>query len=249
MSVVYPADVQTEKFDEGKYVEWVKQSLGYPIVDVELSDDQIKNALDDALAFYSKYKPYRATESFEAAPGITHHVWKTKGVRGVYDVQIKPAQEGLLAPNIESQMLSGAFAYYGVRAPMYDIRYYEYLRQWAKIASRELSSEPDYHVDDDRSGIWIYAPGTDAKVMMTVTLDHLTPQTIPSWDQAWLRKYTLALAKKTLGLIRRKFAVILGANKDIALDGAAMVEDAKADIEKLEEELKSTLTHLAPSWG
>lgn len=249
MSSVYPADSQTEKFDEGFFVSWVKRQLGHPIIDVELDEDQIKDAVKEALAHYSKVKPYRATESFSVGPGITRHVWTTKGVRGVYDVQIKPAQEGLLAPNIESQMLSGAFAYYGVRAPMYDIRYYEYLRQWAKIASRQLSSEPDYHMDDDRSGIWIYAPGTDAKVMAVVTLDHLTPETIPSWDQAWFRKYVLALSKRTLGAIRRKFSVILGANKDIALDGSAVADEAKTEIEKLEQDLQASRTDLAPSWG
>jgi len=249
MSAVYPVDSQQEKLDEGNYISWVKRQLGWPTIDVELTDDQIKDALVDALGFYSKVKPRRITESFEIPPGIVHHVWTTPGVRGIYECQIKPSQEGLQSPNIEGQMLSGAFAYYGVRSPMYDIRYYEYLRQWAKIASRELSSEPDYHEDDDHSGVWIYAPGTDAKVMMVVTVAHLNPDTVPSWDQPWLRKYTLARAKLTLGYVRRKFAMVLGANKDIQLDGVAMVTEAEAAVEKLETELHASRTDLAPSWG
>jgi len=249
VSTVYPP-LKTETYDEGSFTAWVIRQLGGPQVDVEIDEAVVKDALLEALALYSKYKPQHITESWITPSGITRHVWTTKGVRGLYDIQITGIQEGLQAPNIEGQMLSGAFAYYGVRSPMYDIRYYEYLRQWAKIAARELSSEPDYKEDDDHSGIWIYAPGTEAKCYATLTKDHVVPDTVRSFDQSWMRQYVLAWIKaNSLGRIRGKFAEILGAGKSMTLDGKELLAEGRTDLVSLEEHLKSTRTDLAPSWG
>lgn len=250
-ATVYPTDSQSDKFLEGKYAEWVKRELGYPVVGVELTDPQIKDAVEDMLLLYTKFKPRKLTESWMAPQGISKHEWVTPGVRGVSpDIQMTGVQEGLLAPNIEAQMLSGAFAYYGVRAPLYDIRYYEYLRQWAKIAARELSSEPDYHLEDDpKNGVWIYGPGTSVKCFATVIVDHLSTETILPADQSWARRYVLAKCKTILGGIRKKFSEIPGANKSIALDGIAMAAEGAADMKELQAELEESRTFLVPSWG
>ncbi len=244
----YP-ERHTEKFDEEEYYDWVLRQLGHPDVEVELSKDNVKDAMKEALAFYSKYKPQRVTEAFIVAQGVTPYKLKYPGVRGVYHIEMMGVTDGLSSPNIESQLMSGSYTYYGVAAPKMDLRYYEYLRQWVKVASRELSSEQDYHLSDDGTTIWIYSPGRETKVTATLTLDHVSPATIPSHDQIWLRKYVLAQCKLVLGEKRSKFNSILGANKEITLNGKELKEEGKAEIEKLEEKIEKARTHLSPSWG
>lgn len=242
-------DLQTEKFDEEEYFDWARRQLGYPTVEVELEKEQVRDALKEALAFYSKFKPRRSTEAFIVSQGISSRKLKTPGARGIYHVEIVGVTDGLSSPNIEAQLMSGSYTYYGVAAPKMDLRYYEYLRQWVKVASRELSSEQDYHVDEETGMIWVYSPGRDSRVTVTVTRDHVSPETIPSHDQIWIRKYVLAQCKIMVGEIRSKFASILGANKEISLNGKDLKDEGKAEIEKLEEKIEKARTHLAPSWG
>jgi|ERR1035437_1271127 hypothetical protein len=247
----YPSS-QTSKFDEQEYVDWVRRQLGAPDIEVELTSENIKDSMKEALAVYSKFKPRHITESWVAADGLSQRGLTSVsalGARGVYNLELQGVTDGLNSPNIEAQMMSGSFAYYGVAAPKFDLRYYEYARQWVKMASRILSSEGDYHMSDDGRSIYIYSPGRMTKVTATLVLDHVSPDTIPSHDQYWVRKYVLAQAKIILGRKRSKFTSIPGANKDISLDGAALITEGREDIKELETKLEKMRTHLTPSWG
>lgn len=59
------------------------------------------------------------------------------------------------------------------------------------------------------------------------------------WDSVWVQKYSLACAKQTLGLIRRKFANFTSiGNEGISLDGDSLISEGKEEMEALEEKLK-----------
>ncbi len=55
----------------------------------------------------------------------------------------------------------------------------------------------------------------------------------------WIRAYALAQAKLILGQARSKFSQIAGPSGGAQLNGANLIQEANADIEKLEEELKN----------
>lgn len=241
----------TERFDETELYDWVRRQLGHPIVDVELEREHVEDALGEALAVYSRHKSRKATESFVTAANLPAHIYhfRTLGHRGVLKVEFQGVQEGLTAPNIEAQLLSGSFAYYGVAAPKFDLRYYEYARQWVKIASRELSSEETYRVSEDQKVLYVYTPGKQTRVTVTLALDHVSPTTIPSWDQEWVRKFVLSWSKTILGRIRSKFSTVKGANGDITMDGEKLLSEGQEELKALEERIAKSRRMMAPSWG
>lgn len=53
----------------------------------------------------------------------------------------------------------------------------------------------------------------------------------------WIRDYTLALSKRSLGEAREKFATIAGPGGGTNLNGTALKQEAAADIERLEIEI------------
>jgi len=55
----------------------------------------------------------------------------------------------------------------------------------------------------------------------------------------WLRDYALANAKLMLGQARSKFASLAGPQGGVQLNGSDLINQATAEIEKLEEELKT----------
>lgn len=64
---------------------------------------------------------------------------------------------------------------------------------------------------------------------------------INDMGKTWIRKYTLALSKEMLGLIRGKYSAIAIPDNEITLNGAELVSSAQTEKEALMLELKETL--------
>ncbi len=247
----YPR-VETATYDYGQLLAYVQRKLGGETVTVELSESVVKDCVDDALAFYSKYKPLRVTESWVAPAGFSQHTWQTKGVRGVFNVDLTNIAINPSNANIEAIALSGTFQFYGVGSSTLgniDVRYYEYVKQWIKTVQRELGSEPDWKLSDDGKVMFIFSPGLDTRVYCTVNVDVTSPMDIRRQDEGWFREYVVALAKIVLGQARSKFATIPGADNTLQLNGAALIQEGRADKEDLEKKLIDSHVFLGPSWG
>ena len=57
----------------------------------------------------------------------------------------------------------------------------------------------------------------------------------------WIRKYTLALAKELLGIVRSKYGTIPIPNSEVSLDGDTLRAEATAEKEQLIEQLRENL--------
>jgi hypothetical protein len=55
----------------------------------------------------------------------------------------------------------------------------------------------------------------------------------------WIKDYALAVAKMALGQARSKFAQLAGPQGGVSLNGADLIQQAQAEMEKLEEDLKT----------
>lgn len=75
--------------------------------------------------------------------------------------------------------------------------------------------------------LWIYNHKPDSVLLSD-------PQVYP-----WLQEYALAFVKSILGQARGKFASIAGPQGGGQLNGAALLQESQAEMEKLEEELKN----------
>jgi hypothetical protein len=74
-----------------------------------------------------------------------------------------------------------------------------------------------------------------------VPLSHLPYANINSVGKVWIYKYTLALAKELLGLIRSKYERVPIPNADIRMDGETLRREAVHEKEQLIKELQETL--------
>ena len=64
---------------------------------------------------------------------------------------------------------------------------------------------------------------------------------INSMGRNWIRKYTLALAKELLGIIRSKYAALPLPNGDVNMDGEALKAEGREEKANLLEELNTFL--------
>ena len=60
----------------------------------------------------------------------------------------------------------------------------------------------------------------------------------------WIRQYTLASSKETLGLIRSKFSTVPIPGSDLSMNGADLISQGREDKSKLVEGLTETLDKL-----
>lgn len=67
---------------------------------------------------------------------------------------------------------------------------------------------------------------------------------INQMSRQWIRQYTLALCKETLGLIRSKFSSVPIPGSDVQLNGSDLISQGREDRQRLSESLSETLDKL-----
>jgi len=80
--------------------------------------------------------------------------------------------------------------------------------------------------------------------MNTLPLANISYSSINSIGKQWIRRFSLALAKETLGQIRSKFGVIPIPNASVTLNGDKLISSAREEQKSLREELQKVLDEL-----
>jgi len=80
--------------------------------------------------------------------------------------------------------------------------------------------------------------------MNTLPIGNLPFNNINSIGKQWIRRFALSLSKETLGQVRSKFGSVPIPGDNVSLNGAALLSEAKAEQDKLREELKATLAEM-----
>ena len=99
----------------------------------------------------------------------------------------------------------------------------------------------NYYVKDEKSSTsrdWTSDKVSDPS---NAPYKFITYQEINAPGRQWIRKYTLALSKELLGIIRSKYASMPLPNGDVTLDGESLKAEGREEKEQLLTELKEFL--------
>lgn len=80
--------------------------------------------------------------------------------------------------------------------------------------------------------------------MNTLPIGNLPFESINAIGKQWIRRFSLALCKETLGQVRSKFSSVPIPGEAVTLNGTALISEGKDEQQKLREELKTTLAEL-----
>jgi hypothetical protein len=80
--------------------------------------------------------------------------------------------------------------------------------------------------------------------LSNVPFDNVSYSGINQMSRQWIRQYTLALCKETLGLIRSKFSSVPIPGSDVQLNGSDLISQGREDRQRLAESLGETLDKL-----
>ena len=99
----------------------------------------------------------------------------------------------------------------------------------------------DYIVVKDKKAGLLQSGSNIASDLSNVPYTHITYANTNDMSKTWIYKYTLALAKELLGIIRSKFSEIPYPDGEIRLDGEILRKEAETEKAELIKELRETL--------
>lgn len=218
--------------DEQELIDYVRDNLGAGAWKVELTEDQIKQAINEAMRRYSRRIPITGFEKLTLSTNVSKYTLNYDTGFGVYNVEF-------VAPDPKPSAIF--YANLLDVAPIRTNRFadYDYFLRWRKTFMRVTSVEPDWFYDDNEHSLWIYNPLTDYQAGVFTYHPRLLSEVHPSHEE-WVRDYTLARSKYILGLNRSKFqGAIPGPSRDITTDGQELKTEAQDKMKELEERLLS----------
>ena len=98
-----------------------------------------------------------------------------------------------------------------------------------------------YYKRDDKTDVTQLYANNKVYDPSNIPYKFLTYTEINSMGRNWIRKYTLALAKELLGIIRSKYASLPLPNGEVSMDGEALKSEGREEKANLLEELNEFL--------
>jgi len=104
-----------------------------------------------------------------------------------------------------------------------------------------------YYLKDDKQGTTRTYTNSRVSDPSNIPYKFITYEEINAPGRNWIRKYTLALAKELLGIIRSKYASMPLPNGEVSLDGEALKAEGREEKSLALEELKEFLESVSLS--
>lgn len=226
-----------------QFKDYCLRRLGYPVIDINASEEQIQDRIDDALLYYQDYH-YDATERAlyrhqVTADDITNtYITLPQEIIGVSDIlplNTSGRSSGLF--NLEYQIRLNDM-YHMASTPL--LPFYIVQLQLANLQQMFNGKQPirynrhvnKLHIDTNWS--------TKFSVGDYIVVDcHriADPDTYPDvWADRWLARYATALIKKQWGQNLTKFEG-LQLPGGVQFNGLKIFDDAAAEIQLLEDEM------------
>lgn len=227
--------------------------LGGNLIDLELTPDDIQLAIDIAIDRYRMRSAHAQEESFlfmTIQPDIQEYTLP-KEISQVYKIYRRGT--GTTLPGSFMDPFSAAFINVVYGLPWIggrgvggggvagDLVVYDLAHQYFELLGRLFGREVLFHYNESTKKLFLHRffrhPET---VLLHVYM--YKPENIlltqPS-SRTWLRDYALARAKYILGEARQYMNGAPGPGGPISLNGSELKEEARAEMERLENELKN----------
>lgn len=244
-----------EVIDYSELFRYVRAKLGEPTLPVELTDEQLMDALADATFWYDRWRNFKEEVLYVRLNGNGHDGYQIPPVVGDpanimeiivqsrYPYSFYAGKADDIIGNLYVQSIFHKWKSAGLLSDI--LSDYYLVVSTAEDINILLGSQIKWEIFNGRLFLYPQPP-----VTLNVGIRYksaLSPQeVVTSW---WIRRYVLAEAKIVLGNIRSTFkSGIPGGTEMITLNGEALIEEGKAEKEKIEEEMKKSAPPLMFEW-
>jgi hypothetical protein len=238
--------------------DYCLRKLGFPVIDINVDDDQIEDRIDDALQHFQQYH-FDGTERTWLAYKLTANDISKKyiqladsiiGVSRVFpytgSTQSSTSSAGFNIFDINYQLRLNDF--YNLTASSYT--YYVIAREHLSMLDMIITGEYPYTFNKKTNRIYLQigmSSRFEAGMYMCFECFRITDEEQYSkvFNDTWLKEYTTALIKQQWGSNLTKYTnyTLPGG---LIVNGEKIYTDATQDVERLEEKLRDTYEESIP---
>lgn len=202
-----------------KLKTWVLTKLGYPLVTVELTDQQLDVCIGDAIAVYTKYayypEKYLVVNLGKYKPGVGIDLSEFN-IMQVKDISFQ--RDNIFG--MQHDMFFGPYAFFGQGpgSPMFGLGNGNWVGSWVSyhgiheffdLTKRMLGTQPDWQYDKNTKILKLMPEPRGCPCRRVILLTCNCEQPMEAYyGNEYVRRLVLAEAKILLGTIRKKFSSI-----------------------------------------
>ena len=238
-----------------QFKEYCLRRLGFPVIEINIDDDQVEDRIDDALQYWHDYhfdglqKVYYIHKLTEQ--DITNHYLDLTNVEDAANNNLEITGVTRIFPIQDAQSSINMFDLrYQLRLnELYDFTSASYInytltQQHLRTLELMFTGETPFRFNRHMQRLnidWAWgtsqAPvGTTVVAECYATLDPTTYGQV--WNDRWLKEYATAMIKKQWGENMKKFGG-LQLPGGVTLNGQDTYDEAEAEINKLRAEMET----------
>ncbi len=193
---------------------YIFRQLGHPIWEVELTKQQIADAVQDALRLYSIWVPLTRVGNVVLVRGQFQYLQNYDVDQGIIDVQF-------VEPNpVPTEIFYGNLIN---PAPLFRLGLDEYdvFLRWRKTWQRVTSIRPDWYYDENALCLYISNPIERYQAAVFFFSSYTNTTGLNTVGAEWVREYSLEKSRYLLGDLWSKYSgAIPGPLQNLQLDQA-----------------------------
>ena len=224
--------------------EWCLRRLGKPVVEINVDDDQLEDRIDEGLQFYQEYH-FDGTEKVYEKHQLTQSDIDNEyitigdayiGISKIFDV----SGTSIGMWDIRYQMRLSDLSTFGSYLGGYDLLSYEMRMKNLSMISELLTGKVPIRFNRHADKLYLdWQWSADAVVGEYIVFEAnkiVDPESFTDvYNDMFLKQYITALFKEQWGMNLSKFEGIQMPG-GVTLNGRAILDEARAEIEKLREE-------------
>lgn len=234
-----------EPFNRQTFKEYIFRRLGYPVIQINVDDEQAEDRIDDALAFYQDYYPLGSERSL-----YVHEVTEEDVQNGYLTIpeNITSVMGFLPATSFAGNFMSDHFQLLRTEYMRLDrnvsyslIPYYVAMTRLADIEFLFGSNSISFNFNKYKRRVEIQGSNNNLlkvgnKIVMEVQAYIDPNQYSDVWKDRWLKQYATALMKRQWAENLKLFSGVqlIGG---VTLDAQTMYQEANDEINTLQEKL------------
>ena len=237
------------------HIDWCLRSLGDPVIEINVDDDQLEDRVDESLEYFREYHSDAIFRTF-----LKHQVTATDVTNEYITIPDNIVQVSRLFPieahgggttnffDIKYQMMLNDMT--SINNTMGNLAYYEMMQQYLSLIDMRLNGQPQVTFIRKKNRLHIHGDFADGDIIAGKFLVAEVYQTIAEadsagdingyqniWNDLWLKEYTTALFKRQWGqnLIKFEGMTLPGG---VTLNGRQIFDDALQEITQLRERIR-----------
>lgn len=225
----------------------IRYALGYPVIDVELTPEQIDLATTMAISEYRSHSSaaYKRSFFFMRTIGEEQRYLLTNKITGMHKIV-----SVLGVTRMTSSFLSAAHGagVYGqvILQQLYnmgnfDILSYHLQAEYVKTLEIMFAGRITFNWDEHKRELFIHTrlPFSERVVLIEAMVERTEQDLINDrWSKEWIRRFATAKSKEMLAQIRGKYSTLPGAGGSVSLNSSDLAMQAAEEIRMCYQEIE-----------